>query len=60
MFHSAAAVSRLRVTPAQQTEDELVGSVRVGENLVVITPVFRDYRAWDAKWTKLVWEKATL
>jgi hypothetical protein len=25
----------------------------------VITPVFRDYRAWRAKWTKLVWQKST-
>jgi len=22
--------------------------------------VFRDYRAWDAQWTKLVWEKARI
>jgi len=27
---------------------------------VVVTPVFRDYRAWDAQWTKLVWEKARI
>ena len=25
----------------------------------MIAPVFRDYRAWRAKWTKLVWKKAT-
>ena len=22
----------------------------------MFTPVFRDYRAWKSKWTKLVWE----
>jgi len=26
---------------------------------VVISPVFRDYRAWRATWTKLVWQKST-
>jgi len=60
VFDWADAVSRLRNTAAKQTENELVDSVGVGENIIVITPVFRDYRAWDAKWTKLVWEKATL
>ena len=25
----------------------------------MFAPVFRDYRAWRAKWTKLVWRKAT-
>jgi hypothetical protein len=30
-----------------------------GGEFVVIAPVFRDYRAWRAKWTKLVWRKAT-
>jgi mannosyltransferase len=59
LFDWADAVSRLEATPAKETEDALVRSVRPGETFVVITPVFRDYRAWDAKWTKAVWEKAT-
>src|SRR5262249_32687240 len=28
------------------------------QEFVVVTPVFRDYRAWRAKWTKLVWRKS--
>jgi len=24
----------------------------------VVAPVFRDYRAWNATWTHLVWEKS--
>ena len=30
-----------------------------GGEFVVVAPVFRDYRAWDANWTKLVWQKST-
>ena len=30
-----------------------------GREFVVFEPVFRDYRAWRAKWTKLVWRKAS-
>ena len=30
-----------------------------GSEFVVVTPVFRDYRAWNATWTQLVWEKST-
>jgi predicted 2-oxoglutarate/Fe(II)-dependent dioxygenase YbiX len=29
-----------------------------GREFVVVAPVFRDYRAWSAKWTKLVWRKS--
>ena len=25
---------------------------------VVVAPVFRDYHAWNAKWTRLVWQKS--
>jgi hypothetical protein len=60
VFDWVDAVSRLEATPVKQSEDALVRSVGVGENFVVITPVFRDYRAWDAKWTQLVWEKAVI
>jgi hypothetical protein len=58
VFDWVDAVSRLEATPAKQTEDALVKTVPAGQDFVVITPVFRDYRAWDAKWTKLVWQKA--
>jgi hypothetical protein len=60
VFDWADAVSRLRATPPQQTLDRLVATVRPGQELIVVTPVFRDYRAWDAKWTKLVWQTATV
>jgi hypothetical protein len=37
----------------------LLKTVKPGQEFVVIAPVFRDYRAWRATWTKLVWKKAT-
>jgi mannosyltransferase len=59
-FDWADAVSRLRATPPQQTLDRLVATVPRGQELIVVTPVFRDYRAWNATWTKLVWQTATV
>jgi hypothetical protein len=58
VFDWVDAVSRLRATPALTTLDSLIRTVKPGQEFVVVTPVFRDYRAWDAKWTNLVWQKA--
>jgi hypothetical protein len=52
------AVQHLRDAKVRQTLDGLLATVKPGNEFVVITPVFRDYRAWDAKWTRLVWEKS--
>ncbi|HKU58851.1 MAG TPA: glycosyltransferase family 39 protein [Gaiellaceae bacterium] len=60
VFNWADAVSRLRATPAQPTLNSLIATVPKGQDFIVITPVFRDYRAWDAKWTKLVWQTSTV
>ena len=57
-FDWVDAVGRLRRTAPRPTLDRLIASVPRGGELVVITPVFRDYRAWRAKWTKLVWQKS--
>ena len=57
-FDWVDAVSRLRGTPPRPTLDRLIASVPKGQEFVVVTPVFRDYRAWRAKWTKLVWQKS--
>ena len=40
-------------TPSQDLA--ILGDVPVGRRFVVVTPVFRDYHAWDAPWTKLVY-----
>jgi hypothetical protein len=57
-FDWVDAVSRLRRTPPRPTLDRLLASVPKGQEFVVVTPVFRDYRAWRAKWTELVWQKS--
>jgi hypothetical protein len=59
LFDWRDAVPRLRGTRAKPTLDALLVTVPRGGEFVVIAPVFRDYRAWRATWTKLVWEKAT-
>jgi mannosyltransferase len=49
------ALSRLKkVTPATDLEP-LLDTVKPGQDLIVISPVFRDYRAWEARWTRLVY-----
>jgi hypothetical protein len=53
------AVTRLGEARAKPTLDELIASVPRGRKFVVIAPVFRDYRAWRAQWTRLVWQKST-
>jgi mannosyltransferase len=59
VFDWRDAVSRLERARAKPTLDRLLATVPPGGKFVVITPVFRDYRAWRATWTKLVWQKST-
>jgi hypothetical protein len=56
VFDWRDAVSRLRAASPKRLEDGYVSSVPVGQKFVVVTPVFRDYRAWKSKWTHLVWQ----
>jgi mannosyltransferase len=58
VFDWRDAVTRLRDARARQTLDPLLATVPRGREFIVIAPVFRDYRAWRAKWTKLVWQKS--
>jgi hypothetical protein len=59
VFDWRDAVSRLEHTKAKPTLNGLIATVPRGQTFVVVTPVFRDYRAWRATWTKLVWQKST-
>jgi mannosyltransferase len=58
VFDWRDAVSRLRAAEPRATLDPLLASVPRGEEFVVVVPVFRDYRAWKAKWTRLVWQRS--
>jgi hypothetical protein len=59
VFDWRDAVTRLEHRRAKPTLDRLLRTVPRGRTFVVITPVFRDYRAWRAEWTRLVWQKST-
>jgi hypothetical protein len=58
IFDWRDAVSRLRAAQPRATLDPLLASVPPGREFVVVVPVFRDYRAWKAKWTRLVWQRS--
>lgn len=53
MFDWTDALSRLRTTQARPTARALVGTLRPGQELVLVVPVLRTAR-WGAPWTKLV------
>ena len=58
VFDWRDAVTRLRNTRAKPELDKLLATVPKGREFIVVAPVFRDYRAWRATWTKLVWRKS--
>jgi hypothetical protein len=58
IFDWRDAVDRLRAASPRPTLDALLATVAPGSEFAVVTPVFRDYRAWDATWTKLVWQRS--
>jgi hypothetical protein len=49
------AVERLRAARVRRDLEPVLASVRPGQHLVVVSPVFRDFRAWQAPWTRLVY-----
>lgn len=59
VFDWRSAVARLEAARPRATLDRLVATVPPGGDFVVVTPVFRDYHAWDSRWTKLVWQRST-
>jgi hypothetical protein len=58
LFDWRDAVERLRAARPRPTLDALLTTVPRGGRFVVIAPVFRDYRAWRAQWTRLVWKRS--
>jgi hypothetical protein len=54
------ALTRLRhATPAADLAPVL-DSLKPGQHLVVVAPVFRDYRAWQSRWTRQVYLKSQI
>jgi hypothetical protein len=58
IFDWRNAVDRLRASNMQARADQTITAVRPGTEFVVVTPVFRDYHAWSATWTNLVWRQS--
>ena len=54
------ALARLRATSTRRDLVPLLASVLPGQRLIVFSPVFRDYRAWKAKWTNEVFLRSTV
>jgi mannosyltransferase len=52
------AVERLRAAKPRPTLARVLATVPPGGRLIVIAPIFRDYRAWRAQWTKLVYKRS--
>jgi mannosyltransferase len=59
VFDWRDVVDRLKAAQPRPTLAALLTTVPRGQEFVVVTPVFRDYRAWDAPWTRLVWQRST-
>jgi hypothetical protein len=49
------ALSRIRTVTVRRDLAPVLASVPPGRRLVVVSPLFRDYRAWQAKWTRVVY-----
>ncbi len=58
IFDWRDAVDRLRASRMRARVDQTIAGVRLGSEFVVVAPVFRDYRAWNATWTRLVWKQS--
>jgi hypothetical protein len=49
------AVKRMKAATVARDLEPVLAGVGPGQHLVVVSPVFRDYRAWQAPWTRLVY-----
>jgi len=54
------ALDRLRAATVPRSLEPVLAAVRPGRHLVLVSPVFRDYRAWQAPWTRLVYDTSQL
>ena len=52
------AYKRMRDTHPRALLDRLAPRVPSGAHFVLVTPVFRDYRSWNAPWTYLVYRRS--
>jgi len=58
LFDWRDAVDRLTAARPRRTLEPVLASVPPGGRVAVVAPIFRDYRAWRAEWTKLVYRRS--
>jgi hypothetical protein len=49
------ALDRIERVSVRRDLEPVLATVKPGAHLVVVSPVFRDYRAWQAPWTRRVY-----
>jgi hypothetical protein len=54
------ALDRIEAVTVQRNLEPVLATVRPGQHLVVVSPLFRDYRAWQAPWTSEVYDTSQL
>jgi predicted membrane-bound mannosyltransferase len=54
------ALHRIENVTVQRNLEPVLASVKAGQHLVVVSPVFRDYHAWEAPWTSEVYDTSQL
>ena len=54
------ALDRIDAVTVRRELEPVLASVKPGRHLVVVSPVFRDYRAWQAPWTGRVYSTSEL
>jgi mannosyltransferase len=53
-------LKRIKAVTVQRNLEPVLTSVKPGQHLVVVSPVFRDYHAWQAPWTREVYDTSQL
>jgi len=54
------ALARIKAVTVRRNLEPVLATVKPGQHLIVISPVFRDYRAWQAPWTREVYDTSQL
>jgi hypothetical protein len=54
------ALDRIEAVTVQRNLEPVLATVRPGQHLVVVSPLVRDYRAWQAPWTSEVYDTSQL
>jgi mannosyltransferase len=53
------ALDRMRAVSVRRTLEPELAALPPGRRVILVQPIFRDYHAWKAKWTRLVYRRST-